>query len=194
VPLFDPTLPGLTRQLHQCESQHALDLKLTEILKSEAHPADADERLELAVFCQRPYKKRYALAARLYAEALDANPALAADPGRGIRYNAGCAASLAGCGKGKDVAPLDDTDRARLRQQAHGWLAADLVLWTKQADSKDAKIRAGVRKTLQHWQNDPDLAGVRESEALIQLPEAERDAWRKLWAEVAAVDKAAGQP
>jgi hypothetical protein len=39
-------------------------------------------------------------------------------------------------------------------------------------------------KALRHWQQDPDLAGVRGSAALAKLPEAERKGWRRLWVEV----------
>jgi hypothetical protein len=40
---------------------------------------------------------------------------------------------------------------------------------------------------LRGWQADPDLAGLREEAALARLPEAEREACRKLWADVADV-------
>jgi hypothetical protein len=38
---------------------------------------------------------------------------------------------------------------------------------------------------MQHWLNDGDFAGVRGDKALAKLPEEERAAWRKLWADVA---------
>jgi hypothetical protein len=37
---------------------------------------------------------------------------------------------------------------------------------------------------LTHWRRDPDLAGVRAPGAWPQMPAAEADAWRRLWAEV----------
>jgi len=37
---------------------------------------------------------------------------------------------------------------------------------------------------MQHWLQDADFAGVRSPQALAQLPEAERSAWQRLWAEV----------
>jgi hypothetical protein len=46
---------------------------------------------------------------------------------------------------------------------------------------------------LRHWQEDSDLAGVRDSAALADLPAAERDAWCKVWAEVALVLDQAGR-
>jgi hypothetical protein len=49
-----------------------------------------------------------------------------------------------------------------------------------------------VGQTLLHWQTDPDLAGVRDQALLAKLPEAERQEWAKLWAEVAALLVKAG--
>ena len=54
-------------------------------------------------------------------------------------------------------------------------------------DAGGAQARPLVQQTLQHWQADPDLAGVRDADALAKLPEAERAAWRSLWAEVDAL-------
>jgi hypothetical protein len=51
-----------------------------------------------------------------------------------------------------------------------------------------------VQETLRHWQQDSDLAGVRDKGALAKLPAAERDAWRKLWADVDALLKRASTP
>ena len=39
---------------------------------------------------------------------------------------------------------------------------------------------------LRCWLRDHYLAGVREADALSRLPEAERQAWQELWADVAA--------
>jgi eukaryotic-like serine/threonine-protein kinase len=195
LPQRDPLLPRVAQLLEECERLLALDKKLPGLLKGDAQPADAGERLLLAEMCLA-YKKRYAAAARFYAEALKADPAQVRDPSNGHRYDAACAAALAGCRQGVDAAGLDDKECARLRQQAREWLAADLALWAKQANSADANARKLVEKTLQHWQTDSDLAGIRDPEALVKLlNEEERDACRKLWAEVASVPKkTAGQP
>jgi hypothetical protein len=37
---------------------------------------------------------------------------------------------------------------------------------------------------MQHWLQDADFAGVRGTEALSRLPEDERPAWQRLWADV----------
>ena len=53
------------------------------------------------------------------------------------------------------------------------------------------EARPLVQRTLTHWQKDPDLAGVREAAMLDKLPAAERDDWKKLWAEVEVLRKKA---
>jgi hypothetical protein len=103
------------------------------------------------------------------------------------RYNAACAAALAAAGQGRDAPKPDDMERARLRRQALGWLQADLALGGKEAEKGTPQARAEVQKMLRHWQKDPDLAGVRQADALAKLPQAERAEWQKLWGEVAAL-------
>jgi serine/threonine protein kinase len=148
LPLGHPQRPAASQQLHQCERMLALDQKLAAVLQGEARPTDADEQLRLAGLCL--LKKRYAAAARFHADAFAAQSALADDLKAGYRYNAACAASCAAAGKGEDAARLDDKDRTRLRQQALGWLRADLALWGKQAEGGTPQARALVQKTLRH--------------------------------------------
>jgi hypothetical protein len=42
----------------------------------------------------------------------------------------------------------------------------------------------GARRTLPHWQEDTDLASVRDPQALDHLPDNEHAAWRALWRDV----------
>jgi hypothetical protein len=118
---------------------------------------------------------------------------LAEDLSTQYRHCAACVAAYAGCGQGEDAAPLDQKEHARLRQQALDWLRADLALWVKQLEDSPQSAPK-VRDRMESWQRDPPFAGVRDREALAKLPKAERDTWRKFWAEVAATrDKAQGQ-
>ena len=48
-------------------------------------------------------------------------------------------------------------------------------------------------EALSHWREDADLAGVRDADALMKLPDAERQEWQKLWQEVEALLKQAAQ-
>jgi serine/threonine-protein kinase len=135
--------------------------------------------------CNR--KKLYAGAARLYAEGFTAHSKLPDDLKAAHRYNAACNAALAGCGHGKDVPQPDDKERARWRKQALDWLRADLASWTKLMESGKPEDGKAVQDALRHWQKVPDLAGIRDPDAVAKLPADERDACRRLWADVAAL-------
>ena len=159
----------------------ALDARLAAVLKGEA-PRGTAERLALA---GRAYDTgRFAVAARLFAEALESDPALAADPAAGHRYNGACAAALAGCGRGGDDPTPDDAARAALRREALAWLRAELVARAKQLNEGPDAARQGARRALDHWKSDPDLAGIRNEAAVKSLPDDEQRACRALWAEV----------
>jgi tetratricopeptide (TPR) repeat protein len=191
LPVDHPARAFASQQLRQCERMLAIEQKLAAVLSGGARPTDAAEQVGLAALCH--IKKRYTDATRFFADAFKAQPKLAEDLQGGHRYNAACAAALAAAGKGEGATKLDDKERARLRQQALGWLRADLALWGKQVESGTPQARAAVQKTLQHWQEDADLAGVREPATLDKLPEAERGDWKKLWADVEALRKKAGK-
>jgi hypothetical protein len=162
------------------------------VRQGKATPRDAAERLSLASLCRQRYKQLFATAAGLSATTFAERPALADDLGAAWRYHAACAAALAGGGQGKDAAPLDAIHRARLRGQALTWVRADLAAHATLADKTAPEARAEVQRTLSHWQKDPDLAGLRDPAALADLPQPERTAWRKLWAEVDEVLHRAG--
>ncbi|MDB5351665.1 MAG: hypothetical protein JWN86_2912 [Planctomycetota bacterium] len=159
----------------------ALDERLTSIAKG-AKPKDDAERLALAL---RAFEiKRFATAARLWAEALDADPRLANDRRAGHRYNSACAAVLAAAGQGKDDPPPDDTAKARLRRQALDWLRAEWVAWDRVAMMTAPGAKEAVAKALSHWKEDTDLAGIRGEQELARLPLDERKEWLSLWADV----------
>jgi tetratricopeptide (TPR) repeat protein/tRNA A-37 threonylcarbamoyl transferase component Bud32 len=170
-----------------------LDAQLSRVLSGEAQPADAAERVALAELCQLPSKQLYAAAVRLYRDAFAAEPKLAEDLSTGTRYNAACAAALAGTGQGKDAAELAERERARLRQQAFSWLRADLDAWKKKMAIGKPEDRASAKMTLHHWMEDSDLAPLRNAAALVKLPPDERAAWAKLWNDVQTLQAEAAQ-
>jgi tetratricopeptide (TPR) repeat protein len=170
--------------LHQAEQWVQLDKRLPDILQGKDQPKDVAERVAFAELCQL-YPKQYAAAARFYGEAFAAEPKRADDLDAQPRYNAACAAALAGCGQGQDAAGLDEKERTRLRRQSLDWLRADLEAWGRLLAKEPDKARPVAAGALQHWLEDPDFAGVRGPEALAKLPEAERQPWQKLWADVA---------
>ena len=125
-------------------------------------------------------RRLYALATELWSVAFDVEPALLEDDKGWYRYAAAGSAALAGCGRGKDEPPPDDVERARLRNQALTWLRAEFSAKAKVRETGTPEARKDLHETLQRWQEDPDLSGVRDPEALAKLPEAERATWRAL--------------
>jgi hypothetical protein len=161
---------------------------LPAVLSGRQQPQSNGERIEYARVCQA--KQRYAAAARFYEQVFTADSKLAADLKTGQRYSAACAAAQAGSGQGKDIPQPDEKEQARWRKQAVAWLGADLALWGKKLEQGTPQVRAAVGKQMQHWQQDPNLAGIRQAAALAKLPQDERAACRKLWADLAGLAKA----
>jgi tetratricopeptide (TPR) repeat protein len=175
-------------QVRLAEQLLELDGKLPGFLKGEVQPSDANQGLLLNHVCCS--KELYAAAVRFARYAFAAQPQLADDLQARHRYLAACSAVLAACGQSKD-APTDAGERAALRQQALQWLRADLTLWSKRLAGGTADDRLQVQQFLAQWRSVPYLAGVREDKALAALPEAEQQAWRQLWADVAGLQKQA---
>ena len=98
-----------------------------------------------------------------------------------------CAAALAASGAGKDERTPDDTAKAKLRRQALEWLKAERAVLAKLLESSPPEAKASIAQTLKHWQEDTDLASVRGDKGIQALPEADRAAWRTLWADVSAL-------
>ncbi|WP_337173891.1 protein kinase [Paludisphaera sp.] len=156
------------------------DPELKGVLEGKA-PKDAAERLKLGL---RAYQtRRFALAARLWGEALDAEPGLAEDRRTLHAYNAACAAVLAADGKGVDP-PADHSEKVRLRGRALAWLKSEADVWSRLLGSGPPESREEISKVLRHWQGDPDLASIRDADRLAGLPEDERAAWEALWSGV----------
>jgi tetratricopeptide (TPR) repeat protein len=164
--------------------------RLTPFLAGKYRPRNNDERLGLAVLCER--RRLYPTAARLYADAFAADPRLPEDgkAGRrmqcGPRYDAACCAARAGGGQGENV-PRDESERARWRRQALDWMKAELARCGKDMNSWFAATRSKARQALMIWQHDSALASIRDRSALIGLPAEERQACEKFWADVAAL-------
>jgi tetratricopeptide (TPR) repeat protein len=106
------------------------------------------------------------------------NPSWTEDPRTALRYNAACLAM--NCADGKGAIALTPAKRPAYRKQALDLLVADLAAIRKLTDAD----RTFVRRMMQHWLGDGDLASVRDPKAVGQLPQEERDSWTKLWADV----------
>ena len=175
--------------VRQCERLIELDGQLPGFLEGKTTPVSADERIELAELCS--LKRLNRAASRFYEEAFAGPPESAAKLKAAHRYNAACAAALAGCGRGDDAKDLDDKERADWRQQALDWLRADLSLQEGQVNSDLPGVSKKSLAALRHWQEDADLSGLRNAPELAKLPADEQEACQKLWADVQALlDKA----
>jgi len=177
---------------------------LPAFLREEYQPQDNDERLALVGVCQ--FQGRCHSAAQLYADAFANNPNLSEElvsesrknasigdrqpAGRleeliaECRYPAARCAALAGCGLGQDAAKITEAERTRWRRQAYDWLRADSDVWAKMLDGGSRAARDQAKRMLEHWQLDPDLAGLRDPVALAGLPPAERQECLTLWNDV----------
>jgi tetratricopeptide (TPR) repeat protein len=168
-----------------CEQLVALEAKLPALLRGEVQPADSGEAVMLAMMGSQ--KQLPGAAARFWSQAFQAEPKLADDINLKHRYNAACAAALAGAGQGKDEPPLDEAAKAGWRRRAIDWLKADLRAFDRLLQQGPAQAQAGLGQTLRWWKNDPDLAGLRDQASLAKLSDDERKACRVLWSEVDAL-------
>jgi eukaryotic-like serine/threonine-protein kinase len=174
--------PDLRQLQQECRRNLILNARLAAILRGTDKPVSAVELSDLVELCAR--KKLYAAAARFYDSLRD--PKLKADV-EGPRYDAACAAAHAGCGQGDDADTTNDKDRARLRRQAFDWLREDLADQAKELKNSTARRRDSPAERLRNWQSDPDLACVRDADALNRLPDEERKQWQRLWSDVDAL-------
>jgi hypothetical protein len=71
---------------------------------------------------------------------------------------------------------------------------AELKAWDKDFASSTPHDRGLIKQTLRHWQQDSDLAGIRDAAALAKLPAAEEEAFEQLWIDVAALLKGGTVP
>src|SRR5262249_45740999 len=148
--------------VRECERLVELDRLLPKVLRGDAEPTTAAERLELASLCQHPSKPLHATAARPPAAAFAAAPQLAdnapqrADTGQHHdRSNAACSAALAAAGQAEDAKLLPDRVALALRRQALTWLRAHLALCTR-LTKLDPNAKAFARQWLAHWLEDTD--------------------------------------
>src|SRR5262249_39947687 len=174
--------------------------KLQAFRQGDWQPQDNNERLALLGICES--EALYGAASRLCADAFAADPDLAerlttqclrraakesdkSNRARAliseIRYRAGRCAALAGCGLGKDSAKLSEAERVHWRKRALEWLRADLVVLSKTLDGGRRADRDLAKEMLTLWQDEPDLAGLREPTRLERLAGGEGEGCPGPW-------------
>jgi tetratricopeptide (TPR) repeat protein len=136
----------------------ALDAKLTAVLSGQQSPADAfAAEPELADYLQQ----------------------------RQRRYNAAFHAAQAAAGQGEDAGSLSYEVTRLLHNWALGWLRVDLKAYAQLvAEQDNPYVKRMIQQQLANWHRDPNLAPVRDPQALDRLPDDERAAWQALWRDV----------
>jgi tetratricopeptide (TPR) repeat protein len=169
---FNPRHPdAVTALAHKA----ALTEKGEAVLRGQAKLDPAD-RVPFAHLCF--VQKKYASAARFFAEAFADQPALADDREAAHRRTASAAAVRAGLGHGPEGKDLPEAERARHRRRAYDWLAGELAGLEKQmAKAPEAEFFA-IQDYLRGWGGD--VFDDREFD-FGALPAGEREQWQRLW-------------
>ena len=165
----------------------ALEPRLPAVMAGCEAPANGEEAASFARLALA--RGRPGAAAHLWIAAFAAAPDLAADLTAMNRFQAARAAVSAS----EDARVSSESGpeaRAKWRRQALDWLRADLATSRAIVASGTAPQRAGVARRLGRWLADPALASIRDEQALAGLPEPERSALGKLWADVRAMRSA----
>ncbi len=172
---ISPYTPGLAE----------IDAKIAKALAGEP----AKDAVELLAFGRRSYDLGLFLQATHFFEA-----ALRADTSisvreKGVSYDGACCAALANGLQGYDDPQPSDTMRTELRGKAFNWLTSELTIWHKFFEAANPGELSVLIRKMKHWQNDPDLASIRDLAAIEKLPEAERKEWHALWNRVHALQR-----
>jgi Flp pilus assembly protein TadD len=157
--------------------------RVKDVLDDKTRLHGADDHLAFARLCML-WKHYYIDAVRYYGDAFGIRPALADDVRQGHRFDAACAAALAGSGQGEHVSSFTELDRRRMRDRARQWLEEDLAGWAKFVGSDKPADLAQARATMLHWRLERCLSTVRNRDALEKLPDPERVQWQQFWDKV----------
>jgi hypothetical protein len=127
----------------------------------------------------------------MFTEAFKSDHALAGAPGGSHRHNAACNAALAARGKGQDDPVPDQNARLGLLSLALGWLDEDRTAVERGLAVASPADRFRIVAMLNHWKNDPDLAGLRTARLVKLLPASQQNDCAAFWAKIDAMLAAA---
>ena len=183
-PPADPILSPSTLA-SRAEHLRLLESRLGAVLQGNERPAGPEESADFArvAFSRHLYEA----SARLWTDAFDAAPMLAADPIMGNHFQAARAAALAASEGDHPANSSAGRSPARWRAQAIGWLEADLTECAAAIESATFAQRETALKRLGRWQVDPALAAIRDEPALARLASSESGSLRDFWSRIDVV-------
>jgi tetratricopeptide (TPR) repeat protein len=160
----------------KCRNWAARIRRIERIVAGEIEPPAAAELLSLARLAR--FANRHAAAAELWEAAF-----LAMKPDQRGRqlFEAARSAALAGLGRGRDAARLDEAARGALLDRAAGWVGAYLDGLAAILERDRDAHRASVRRTLEFVTTCRDLAPLRTTTVLATLTAERQHRWLALW-------------
>jgi serine/threonine-protein kinase len=167
----------------QVEHLIELEASLPDVRAGKVAPRSIEDYRSLAWMCS-DFHNWPATAARLLEDAMRQAPAL--QKASDVRISAAEAAARAGTGRGDDAADVTEEKRGHWRRSSLDWLRNELEEATRRLKSDDPALRNGARQELSRWRTDAAFAGLRGA-ALAALPDDERAAWQRFWADVDAL-------
>ena len=179
----------LAKLVEDCEIAVRLAPRLQAMIDGQETPKDNKERLALASIAY--IKQFYVASTKFYDDALRDDPALADDPKQYVRYNASCSAAMAAAAESKDEPEpaLDEKSRSAFRQHALEGLRIELRRWTAKVEAGNSNDSKTVVEKLSYLKEDPDLASIRDPEALAKLTPTERQELEAFWRDVDGLRK-----
>jgi cytochrome c-type biogenesis protein CcmH/NrfG len=174
-----PARSLLADEVGELEAKARWGEKLPGVLRGEVRPAPV-ELADLAGYCAN-FDRKFALATRFAAEAVEADPKLLEQWALSVRFVGWAAQAGAGRGADADVTPL--AVRERCRRLALGWMREILKRRGKEAPAMVFFLNSVH-----------ELAPVRDPKELAKLPPAERAAWEEVWAAAGLAPAAVAPP
>jgi tetratricopeptide (TPR) repeat protein len=200
---FDKALAGVKRALKVLSPDHpeysrllplekiyiqflALERKRVNVLAGKEKPTTAKDLVEMASFCQ-VVRQRLGEALPFYEAAFAAEPRLVGPNSSYTRLDAAWCAAVVATGQEPGTEKHDEKERARVRKLALEWLTGEKEAGRVFVEKGPDNFRRSVGRMLAMWQDDERLAPLRQASSLANLPDAERDAWQRFWADVATL-------
>jgi serine/threonine protein kinase/tetratricopeptide (TPR) repeat protein len=146
--------------------------RLPALLRGDDRPANAHEAAQFAGVASGT--GAYEASLRLWKQAIAEDPRIADDVAAGYRFSAARAAVAAASPE------CDPAQRARWRNEAAGWLAAELSTYSTMLRKNQPEDRILVRQRLSIAKRSPELAPVLDVARRAQLPPDEQATWRAL--------------